>query len=100
VRDAASVVSNAATYISARRTALTRRAVVLLALDPPAPIGEVDALLTDACAAALALQARHLNIGRERLAVEREHLSELIAALTERRRAHERAAQTSPRRTA
>jgi hypothetical protein len=99
MRHAASAVSNAATFISARRTALTRRAVALLARDPPAPIGEVDALLTDACAAALALQARRLNIGRERLAVEREHLRELIAALSARRRAHERG-QTSPRRTA
>ena len=91
---------NAATIVSERRAALTRRAVALLARDPPAPIGEVDALLTDACAAALALQSRHVRIGRERLAAEREHLRELIGALAARRRAHERAAQTSPRRTA
>ncbi len=93
-------MSNAANMMSGGRTALTRRAVALLARDPPAPIAEVDALLTDACAAALALQSRHLRIGRERLAAEREHLRELIGSLAARRRAHERAAQTRPRRTA
>jgi hypothetical protein len=93
-------VSKAASIVSERRAALTRRAVALLARDPPAPIAEVDALLTDACAMSLALQAGHAGIGRRRLASEREHLRELIAALTARRRAHERAAQTSPRRTA
>jgi hypothetical protein len=93
-------VSNAATIVSERRAALVRRAVALLARDPPAQIAEVDALLTDACAAALALQARDLRIGRKRLAAEREHLGALIATLTARRRAHERAAQTRPRRTA
>jgi hypothetical protein len=86
-------VSNAASIVRQRRAALTRRIVALLARDPPAPIAEVDALLTDACAAVLAL-------GRERQHAEREHLREAIAELTARRRAHERAAQTSPRRTA
>jgi hypothetical protein len=93
-------VPNAASIISERRAALTRRVVALLAREPSAPIAEIDALLTDACAAALTLQARHAPIGGEHLAAEREHLRELIAALTARRRAHERAAQTSPRRTA
>jgi hypothetical protein len=81
-------VSNAANMMSGGRTALTRRAVALLARDPPAPIAEVDALLTDACAAALALET------------ERRHLRELIGELTARRRAYEQAGQTSPRRTA
>jgi hypothetical protein len=79
-------VSNAANTMGS--TELTRRAVALLARDAPAPIAEVDALLTDACAAALALEA------------ERQQLRELIGELTARRRAYERAAQTSPRRTA
>jgi hypothetical protein len=35
-----------------------------------------------------------------RLAAEREHLRELIGSLAARRRAHERAGQTRPRRTA
>jgi hypothetical protein len=70
------------------RTPLTRRAVVLLARDPPASIAELDALLTDACAASLALEA------------ERRRLRELIGELTARRRAYERESQTSPRRTA
>jgi hypothetical protein len=81
-------VSNAANTMSGRRAALTRRAVALLARDPPAPIAEVDALLSDACAAALALEK------------ERRYLRELIDELTTTRRAYERAAQTSPRRTA
>jgi hypothetical protein len=93
-------VSNAAHILSERRAALTRRAVALLAREPPAPIAELDALLTDACAAVLALRARAAPIGRERRATELEHLRELIAELTAARRAHERAAQTSPRRTA
>jgi hypothetical protein len=79
-------VSNAANTMSS--TELTRRAVALLARDSPAPIAEVDALLTDACAAALALEA------------ERQHLRELIGELSAQRRAYERARQTSPRRTA
>jgi CHAD domain-containing protein len=81
-------MSYAADMTSRRRAALTRRAVALLARNPPAPIADVDVLLTDACAAALALEA------------ERQHLRELIAELTARRRAYEQAAQTSPRRTA
>jgi hypothetical protein len=84
-------VSDGAHILSEHRAALTRRAVALLARDPPAPIAELDALLTDACAAVLALRARGSEL---------EHLRELIAELTAARRAHERAAQTSPRRTA
>jgi hypothetical protein len=80
-------VSNAANN-TISSTELTRRAVALLAQDPPAPIAEVDALLTDACAAALALEG------------QRQHLRELIGELSARRRAYERARQTSPRRTA
>jgi hypothetical protein len=93
-------VSNAASIASQRRAALTRRAVALLAREPPAPIAEIDAVLTDACAAMLALRGGRVRIGRARLAAELEHLRELIAELTARRRAHERGAQTSPRRTA
>jgi hypothetical protein len=93
-------VSNAARILSERRAALTRRAIALLARDPPAPVAELDALLTDACAAVFALRARGAGIGRARVATELEHLRELIAELTAARRAHERAAQTSPRRTA
>jgi hypothetical protein len=77
-------MSNAANTMGG--AALTRRAVVLLAHDPPASIAELDALLTDACAASLALEA------------ERRHLRELIDELTARRREWE--GQTSPRRTA
>src|SRR5207247_6362414 len=49
-------VSNLESTPSQRRAALMRRAVVLLACDPPAPLGELDGLLTDACAMVLALQ--------------------------------------------
>jgi hypothetical protein len=77
-----------------------RRAVVLLARDPPAPVGELDALLTDACAVVLALQRDPCHIERERHAEELELLRELIGELSARRRAHERDAQASPRRTA
>ncbi len=93
-------MSNAASIVSQRRAALTRRAVALLAREPPAPIAQIDALLTDACAAMLALQGGRVLIGRVCLAAELEHLRELIGELTARRRAHERGAQTSPRRTA
>jgi hypothetical protein len=86
-------VSKTPSIVSQRRAALTRRVVALLARDPPAPIAELDALLTDACAAVLAL-------GREGQLAEFEHLRTLIAELSARRRAHERAAQTRPRRTA
>jgi hypothetical protein len=91
-------VSNVARIVSHRRAALTRRVVALLARDPPAPVAEVDALLTDACAAVLALEGGRARVGRARHAAELAHLRELIAALTARRRSHE--AQTSPRRTA
>jgi hypothetical protein len=77
------------------RAALVRRAVVLLARDPPAPLAEVDALLTDACAATLALAAEP-----ERHPDQLELLRDLIGELTARRRAHERNAQASPHRTA
>jgi hypothetical protein len=93
-------VSNAASIVSRRRAALTRRAIALLAHDPPAPIGDIDALLTDACAAVLALEGRCVRMEDSRLAAELEYLRELIAELTAGRRAYERAAQTSPRRTA
>ena len=93
-------MSNAASIASQRRAALTRRAVALLAREPPAPIAEIDAVLTDACAAMLALQEGRVRIGRARVAADLEHLRDLIGELTARRRAHERDAQTSPRRTA
>ena len=57
-------------------------------------------MLTDACAAVLGLDARRVHGGKARTAADREHLRELIAELAARRRAYERAAQTSPRRTA
>ena len=93
-------MSHAANITSRRRAALTRRVVALLARDPPAPLAELDRLLTDACAALLALGANRAHSGGARIAAEREHLRELIAELSATRRAYERAAQTSPRRTA
>jgi hypothetical protein len=93
-------VSHAANITSWRRAALTRRVVALLARDPPAPLAELDGLLTDVCAALLALVANGAYPGGACIAAERELLRELIAELTATRRAYERAAQTSPRRTA
>ena len=93
-------MSHAANITSRRRAALTRRVVALLARDPPAPLAELDGLLTDACAALFALGANRAYSGGARSAAEREHLRELIAELSATRRAYERAAQTSPRRTA
>ena len=91
-------MSNAARIAIQRRAALTRRAVALLAREPAAPIADVDALLTDACAAVLDLERPRVRIARERRMAELEHLRELIAELSARRRAYE--AQTRPRRTA
>jgi hypothetical protein len=91
-------VSNAVSIVSERRAALTRRVVALLARDPAAPVAELDALLTDVCAAVLSLRSPRLSIARARRAAELEHLAGLIAELSARRRAYE--AQTRPRRTA
>jgi hypothetical protein len=96
---------------------LRRRAEAVLARPPTAPIRELDDLLTDACAAVLMLETHRARIERERAAVlavaagdpgaemradelvrrasvlfdEVERLRALIAPLSARRRAHERA---------
>jgi hypothetical protein len=101
----------------ARGPQLRRRAEAVLARPSGAPIGELDAVLTDACAAVLMLETQCARIERERAAVaavaaedpatevradelghraallraEVEGIRALIAALTARRRAYERA---------
>lgn len=64
---------------------LRRRADALFQRIQPAPLAEVDELLTDACAAALMLEGDHRRLERE-LASVREVVGELSSA----RRARER----------
>jgi hypothetical protein len=64
---------------------LRRRADALLRRIHPAPLAEVDELLTDACAAALMLEADHRRLEREL-----DSVRELVGELSSARRARER----------
>jgi hypothetical protein len=64
---------------------LRRRADALLRRVRPAPLAEVDELLTDACAAALVLEA-----DRRRLQRELESVREVVGELSSARRVRER----------
>jgi hypothetical protein len=64
---------------------LRRRADALLRCVHPAPLAEVDELLTDACAAALVLEA-----DRRRLQRELDSVREVVGELSSARRLRER----------